>query len=117
MRVASPSVADILQAIAKTRSFGFSYGTSLMLELHELLLFWRFHVEMLWVWRALFMENANKLLAWAEIEGRTVKQLIEMKGSLLRLRLHRLSLRGLWVSDFAICRYPTECFESYPTGW
>jgi hypothetical protein len=81
MRVASPSVADILQAIAKTRSFGFSYGTSLMLELHELLLFWRFDVEMLWVWRALFMENANKLLAWAEIEGRTVKQLIEIKAA------------------------------------
>jgi hypothetical protein len=36
---------------------------------------------MLWVWRALFMENANKLLAWAEIEGRTVKQLIEIKAA------------------------------------
>ena len=73
-------------------------------------------MEILWVWRALFIENANKLLAWAGIEGRTVKQLIEMKGRLLRLRLHRLSPRGLWGSDFAICRYPIECFESYPTA-
>jgi hypothetical protein len=36
MRVASLSVADILQAIAKRRNFGFGYGASLMLELHEL---------------------------------------------------------------------------------